>query len=499
MAFNCITCPTCNRRVKRNDSSAMCYMCRSSFHAKCLPLYTSEDMEYASLPVNNWTCPNCLRDCFPLHAIEEDEEVINFYLHNDLRNVSTNDDLLYDPYEIGEEGGVFEEIDPDENYLNVLASQTIYKCRYYQPDDLKTEIENKQLPVKFSFFHLNIRSTKKNFGDLQILLNNLDNKFTCIALTETWLKSHNVQLYDLEGYTHESITRASKPGGGISMYVDEKINYKVRTHLGFSNNDTEMIWLEIDNSHETNKKNLILGTIYRRPGSDIEIFNSKLSEILDVISSENKNITFTGDFNIDIIKSGTHGLTNQFMEINFSHSMNPLISRPTRVTSTSASLIDNFFTNSVCDNNIISIITTDISDHYPICFFTFDTRVETTTADIFRRDFSRKNVESFNIKLREQNWNRVVTENNTQTAYNLFQEIFNKVFKSSFPYKKVVKCYKNNLPWLSQGLKNSISIKHKKYNISRKHPTPANIKNYKKYKNKLGHLLRTSERNYFHD
>jgi hypothetical protein len=100
-------------------------------------------MEYASLPANKWTCPNCLRDSFPLYSIEENDNIIKFYTNNSMFDVSTNDDLLYDPYEIDEEGGVFEEIDPDENYLNVLASQTIYKCRYYQSDDLKAEIESK--------------------------------------------------------------------------------------------------------------------------------------------------------------------------------------------------------------------------------------------------------------------------------------------------------------------------------------------------------------------
>ena len=50
----------------------------------------------------------------------------------------------------------------------------------------------------------------------------------------------------------------------------------------------------------------------------------------------------------------------------FSHFLYPLISRPTPLTSYSATLIDNIFTNNIsalCDNGLII---NDLSDHLPI-------------------------------------------------------------------------------------------------------------------------------------
>ena len=44
----------------------------------------------------------------------------------------------------------------------------------------------------------------------------------------------------------------------------------------------------------------------------------------------------------------------------------PLIVRPTRLTSYSASLIDNIFTNSFCNNVVSGLLFTDVSDHLPI-------------------------------------------------------------------------------------------------------------------------------------
>ena len=252
-------------------------------------MFQLEDLAYVSLERNSWMCPKCLKDTLPLYAIESDNDVQNFLNGSECKDTDRLDELLFDPFEIGEEGGVFGEIDPDDNHLNVLASQTTYKCKYYLPNELSTEI-GKHKQVELSVIHLNIRSTKKNFRDLQIMLQNINHSFSVVALTESWLKPHNVSLFDLEGYTHEYITREKKQGGGISMYIKDCLNYKIREDLGLISTSMEMMWIEIDFSHEKNKKNLIIGTIYRTPGSDIEMFNNKLSETLNTIIKESKDI-----------------------------------------------------------------------------------------------------------------------------------------------------------------------------------------------------------------
>ena len=79
-----------------------------------------------------------------------------------------------------------------------------------------------------SVLHLNARSLKKNFSEVNTLLNTFDNTFSAIGVTETWLKSHNVSLYNIDGYVVEHSTRVTKIGGGVSLYINEKYNYKTR-------------------------------------------------------------------------------------------------------------------------------------------------------------------------------------------------------------------------------------------------------------------------------
>ena len=492
-------CLTCKRGVKITDQSAKCTICYNIYHQKCLPIYDNEDIQYARDVNSYWTCPKCLLEIFPLNNLE-DEEIVNFLNSTREYNINRLDELLFDPFELSEEGGVFDEIDPDENHLSVLASQTVHKCKYYLPNQLKDKIEKKSTTIDLSILHLNIRSTKKNFSELQILLNTLDYKFNYIALTESWLKPHNANLYDIEGFNHEYITREEKIGGGISLYIKDGINYKTRTDLGHSTNDLEMIWAEINNSHTKNQKNLILGVVYRRPGSDIEMFNTILAEKLDTINLEGKEVIYTGDFNIDLFKTNSHNLTNEFLEMNFTHAMSPIISKPTRVTSNTATLIDNFFIKSIGVDPIIGILPIEISDHYPICYITFEPKNNIDKNEpIYKRDFTKKNVDKFNQLMKDRKWDEVLNEGDTQRAYDLLHTYFTNDFKKCFPYKKVSKQYITRLPWLSEGLKTAIKIKHKLYTKNFKNPTSNNKKDYVKYKNKLQHLLRIAERKFYQD
>ena len=75
-----------------------------------------------------------------------------------------------------------------------------------------------------------------------------------------------------------------------------------------------------------------------------------------------------GDFNINILNSQSHQPTNEFINLMLSNSMYPLISKPTRITSSTATLIDNIFTNNLelHVSRSSGILYTDLSDHLPI-------------------------------------------------------------------------------------------------------------------------------------
>ena len=84
---------------------------------------------------------------------------------------------------------------------------------------------------------------------------------------------------------------------------------------------------------------------------------------------DKRNIFLAGDFNINSLDYSwnTIVIVRDFFNLAFQNSIFPVINRPTRVTKTSATIIDHILTNSIIDSLLHSgIVKTDISDHFAV-------------------------------------------------------------------------------------------------------------------------------------
>ena len=88
-------------------------------------------------------------------------------------------------------------------------------------------------------------------------------------------------------------------------------------------------------------------------------------DIMDTLNSENKNCVIMGDMNIDLLRFGSHTKTADYLDNLFSHGFLPLITKPTRLSNSSATLIDHY-TNDIYNKGHSGIITTDVADHFGI-------------------------------------------------------------------------------------------------------------------------------------
>ena len=94
----------------------------------------------------------------------------------------------------------------------------------------------------------------------------------------------------------------------------------------------------------------------------------------------------------------------------------PLITRPTRVTANSATLIDNIFTNNFNGDNWSAqgVLVTDISDHYPV-FHLSGQYVTYAANDYFiMRRYNARNKEEFCTALAHMDWQEVCNLSDTQ-------------------------------------------------------------------------------------
>ena len=180
--------------------------------------------------------------------------------------------------------------------------------------------------------------------------------------------------------------------------------------------------------------------IYRPPDQNMKEFNKSIDTLLSKIADQEKKLLYImGDFNINLLNNDVHESTGEFVDILSSHSLYASIVKPTRITSKSATLIDNIFTNNLA-NQTSGILMSDISDHLPI-FVSTDVNVydkNASSVNIEIRDMSKHNVNVLKDKLSKVDWDEVCENDNANVQYNKFMDKFQELFEECIP-KKVFK------------------------------------------------------------
>ncbi|CAH3042972.1 unnamed protein product [Porites lobata] len=127
---------------------------------------------------------------------------------------------------------------------------------------------------------------------------------------------------------------------------------------------------------------------------------NSLDSLLASISKENKIYYVLGDWNLDLINRHQTMYSRMFF---------PLITRPTRITSNTATLIDNIFTNNLNNLSVSGLMFCDISDHLPIFTPLLDQNKNlNTTSWLSFRDKSRNNVVAkFKDRLANVHWDEL--------------------------------------------------------------------------------------------
>ena len=289
--------------------------------------------------------------------------------------------------------------DPDSHYFD----ERDYDSKYLHVNEINTFLYDLTQHENLSLLHLNIRSLRSNLDDFHTLLEESKHSFIVMYLTETWLNDHefktnsNYHLPNYEGIHYERKT--NKRGGGVLMYVRNYLTYKIRNDLCISDGDREILTIELLTK---SMKNIIVSCCYKPPDGNWKNHCDHLQKILTNATKENKLYFVTGDFNLNCLEFHQSSEIRQFFNNMLKKGAFPLINRPTRVTTSSATLIDNIFTNCVFDTSLKNgIIKTSISDHFAIfaAIKLSNKKTRNQKIKIKKRFFSDKSKESFKQNL----------------------------------------------------------------------------------------------------
>ena len=177
------------------------------------------------------------------------------------------------------------------------------------------------------------------------------------------------------------------------------------------------------------------------------------------VHSEKKECIFLGDLNIDLMKLDVQSICNELLELFYSYGFFPIITKPTRITNFSATLIDNIFTNSVC-NIYPGILTSDISDHLPI-FALFDFKgIYEEEPVTYKHQINEMNINCFLDVLSTTDFDHLLRRYHQEPnlMYKQFMEFFSETYNKCFPLRRT-KFKKNHKPWFTKKLKQMCSKK----------------------------------------
>lgn len=228
-----------------------------------------------------------------------------------------------------------------------------------------------------------------------------------------------------------------------------------------------------------------------------------MGEITAKLLSKYQQAILLGDFNINLLKYGTHAKTTEFCDIMLSNGFIPYINRPTRITRNSATLIDHIYSNHQTNSSKSGIIITDVADHQATFHIAKNLKKTKTQSEennpTLTRKLSPQNIETFKTLLDTTNFDNVNEHNDPNLAYNTFLSQYDELFNKAFPLTKVKsnKRYFHKEPWMTKGLLKSANTKNKLLMKKMKQPTDVNYNKYKIYLQTYNRIKKIIKRNYY--
>jgi len=376
-------------------------------------------------------------------------------------------------------------------------------CDYYEPDNFN--IKYHDVCGSLSYFHLNCRGLATNWDSFHNLICDLHGEsfaFDIIGISEIFKCQGDMRL-SFPGY-HKLIARCRDDGsrGGVGLFIKDNINYKIREDISvFTPHIFESLFIEIICP---SAKNTIIGVIYRpntEPRADMDIFSSTLFDIMDLINIENKLCVIMGDMNIDLLKFKSHSKTSDYLDNIFNHGFLPVITKPTRISTTSATLIDHIYSNNIRTTGNSGIIITDVADHFAT-FHMSNIKSNTKPKSTNKvRVYSENNINKFRNAIDQIDFRPVLELMCPNEAYNEFYRLYKSAFESSFPFRvfKINDSFIKREPWFTKGLLISSKRKGKLFAKKLLKPTERNITEFKKFNNMFNKLKRAMKIKYFRD
>ena len=398
---------------------------------------------------------------------------------------------------------------------NLDSSDVNFKeTRYFSETEymnfLKThKISNENFLKILSLNIANLLSKLSNFKIMLQNLSNESNKPNIITICETHLtdcQNHGYTPDELRnlipGYKFYYQNRKNKKGGGIGIFLEDKLADMalVVSEDLFLEETFECLTIKIPKMQlEKQVRDLILLSLYRPPGNEnLQNFLEHLETWLQRHDKRSNELIITGDTNLDLLKYQTHTPTSNYLDIMLSHYLIPIITRPTRIKHSSATLIDHIFCKLTDTQN--GILSTEIAgshgftDHFPtFCLIKTKSSEPRPTKRVVKKYFTHEGHKKRREGIFNDGWNDFFSENDPDTAYNILQDRYSSHYHNSITVKEYEAKWGKyrREPWITEDILRKMK---KRDRLAKMRGRRAD---YKQIRNEIVSDCRKAERDYY--
>ena len=378
---------------------------------------------------------------------------------------------------------------------NILTETGLTQCDYIDFDSI-----NELKPTKndLSVMQLNIRGLLNKQDQLNEIINEC--QADAILLCETWLKKQTECLVKESSYKLYSIVRRDKLGGGVGILIHKNLRTRLRPDLHVETTHFEHVVVEL----KTDTHNILLVSGYRPPHTKEKLFLQEYKKLTNTLKKlKNHEIIIGLDHNLDLMKAQLHTHTNTFLENNLEHDLVPCITKPTRVTRKTATLIDNILLSQKLQNEANpKIIIDNISDHFPIPVLLPNQKKAIKEPKLIKiRKLNETTMEQIKQGIDYIDWNNKLAQLTANESFNLFHDHLCEQINTFAPEieKKQSSKKITRDPWITKGIRNSLRKQRQLYKKHISLDKSVSTYNYKEYRNALKSLIRKSKKQYLHE
>ena len=334
--------------------------------------------------------------------------------------------------------------------------------------------------------HANVFHLCNKILDISSLLN-ASPQLHLLGLTETRLNLQSSSLVSIPNY--HFMRKDAKQSGhtGMGIYVHCDITKFITRRSDLESEEVECMWLQFKRSEKDSL--LLICFLYRNPASLYSWYDDFV-QMMDVVTGQHNkaNIILMGDFNLDMLKPQVS------WESTFSlFGLKQLVTKPTRVTPTSTTLLDHIYTNNQSKISNVLLSDISISDHCPI-ICTWSCKVVKTVKDnhttMEYRSFKRFNDDKFLCELSLANFADIYKCSNANDAVYRWYNIFLPIVDKHAPIRRKRVKHQTLPGWISKDIIEAMKLrdqlkKDKQFN------------EYKKQRNVVSQLVKNAKKEHF--